>query len=186
MLNFRAIAAVAAVAILGFALPVQAANTITLTPSKATYVVGEIVEIEIRMDFDDATFGGKVGVQYDQGLLSYDSFDFDPGLTANVGRVDPADGSTDNPLIIQYGYFNIPSPIGDTAVGTFRFLADSIGMNSLFVSSEIAPSVFRDPQGNPLAVTYGTASINIVPEPSTALLMGLGLVAIGLRRPRVQ
>lgn len=78
----------------------------------------------------------------------------------------------------------IPLPTGTYNIGSARFVVNS--------SPTDGPDVFIglfDPGGdvvinninqaiNPNSLVFGSASVNLIPEPSTATLVGLGLVGI--------
>ena len=161
--------------------PAAALNTISLSTIGASPLVGEFVDVQISMTFDDSTFGGGVALTYDQSVLSFDSFVFDGAFTANSGVVRPVSGSIENPLIIQFGWFFTPSPIGETAIGTFRFLANAGTPMTTISSAMDTSSPFAGSLGE-LTVDFSSTQLAIVPEPGSALLLLTGLAMLAVRR----
>lgn len=159
-----------------------ALNRIDFAPVGASAGVGEFVDVEITMTFDETTFGGGVAIDYDQSVLSFDSFVFDPTFTANFGLSEPSAGSLENPLEIQFGWFFVASPLVESTIGTLRFLATAPGAATID-AGPIAASPFAGSIGD-LVVEFGSTGLTVVPEPGTGLLMMLGLAGLSARRTR--
>ena len=57
------------------------AATISLTPALQTGLVGDLVELELVMDFtNDPTIGGGIDIFYSSAILSFASFEFSSHL----------------------------------------------------------------------------------------------------------
>ncbi|MCP4904450.1 MAG: PEP-CTERM sorting domain-containing protein [bacterium] len=166
-----------------FAGQAQALNRIDLTLTTPDPAPGELVDVLISMNFDETTFGGSVALSYDQSVLSFNSFAFDPAFTANFGFSEPVAGSEANPLDISFGWFFVPSPMGDTPIGTFRFLADAPVASTSILTSEVITSPFEGSTSS-LVVEFGSTDLTVIPEPGTALLLLSGLAALATTHRR--
>jgi hypothetical protein len=121
--------------------------------------------------------------------VTFQSFSFDPLFTGNFGLSSPADAETILPLEIGFGFFFPNGPdFGESGlhkVGTLSFLAVGAGATQMITTgpSALSPGPFFDPAATPLDVSFSGAVVNIasVPEPSTALLIGLGLICFSSR-----
>jgi len=174
-----------------FASPASALNSIVLGPSSLTVTEGESFAIQLVMDFDDATAGGGIEITHDS-LVSFISFDFDSNFVGNFGLTAPADNEVVQPLEIGFGFLTMAPPFGISGrhvVGTITFEALGVGATQFVTTaaSGFNPGPFYGPADPfaPMAVSFGSSAVTIVPaqpvpEPSTALLMFLGLAGLSL------
>ena len=170
------------------------AATLSVVPDKATYLIGEPVVLTVIGD------DGNVSPVYDSafGSLLYSAALTNPDTAANATPNDPTTGSLRqsqvgtgwtlgtqpssdgqsaafNQLNIQQGNGNLLAP-GGSAFATVTLIAEAVGI--LNVTWEQSSLIFfsMDP-----ASAVGT-SFEIVPEPTTAALIGLGLLGLAVRR----
>ncbi len=178
-----------------FASPAHALNTIALDPNFLTVSVGDTFQLDLLMNFTDQTVGGGVEIRYDSNF-EFVAFQFDPAFlqVANFGLGSPAVGETAQPLEVAFGYFNFVNPTqglsGSYTIGTFTFNAINEGAGKFVLTdpSPLSPGPFYSPTDsvNPLVVSFGDTQIEIlpagatvIPEPTSAILMGLGLAGLG-------
>lgn len=184
-------ASIAALVILS-ASQAAALNSIALTPATGTVAAGDQVNISLIMNFDDVMSGGGLEISYDDLGLSFVSFSFDVGFGGNFGLSAPVAGDSTNPLSIGFGFFSTAPPYGvsgEQLIGTlvFEALAPGIGLTSTISTgaSSVFPGPFYGPADpmNPLVVAFGSTQVMVsspapIPEPSTALLLLVGLTGL--------
>lgn len=156
---------------------VHAANVLSFTQLTADPIlVNDIVEIELSMQFDDATVGGRFSLLFDNSVLSLRPNDtvFDPGLgdTASL-RCPPASGPC-GANDVRFGSF-ASIAAGDHQVATLSFDAVSVGNTT--ISGSIIDDFFS-PTVTPLTVTFNDEEVSVVPIPAAILLFLSGLVGL--------
>ncbi|MFQ5658070.1 MAG: PEP-CTERM sorting domain-containing protein [Candidatus Methylomirabilales bacterium] len=179
------------------ASPVQAMITLGFEPVEQVVPLGQSVDVDITisglgdfapdslgtfdldvgfdpdiLDFSAVTFGDPIlGDQLD--LLGFGSF---TSVTPGVGVVNLFELSLDFP-----GDLDTFQP-GAFSLVTLTFDTKSIGTSPL----ELAVNSLGDAFGFLLAGTVESGKVDVVPEPGTFLLMGVGLAGMaGLRRRRL-
>ncbi len=166
----------------GFAAVANAAS-LTITPDKTSYSVGESIVLTITGDsgglaaqgvFGALALSGTGSAAYVSGSQNQIS-SFGGGLPWTMSAV-----GAQNTVFNQIAGVN-PLP-GDwtSPLATATFTAASVG----------TVAIGWDNDGTPGALNFfgiavgdaGTASITIVPEPTTASLLALGLIGLAMRR----
>jgi hypothetical protein len=176
MLSRLAIAVLVSISI-GF--PVRAAhalNLISLTPLTQEASLGESVAVTLLMQFDESTLGGGVDLLFDESMLAFVSFDFDPGLGDDPGfRLDPTSPTGGNRLVVGFGDFN--GIAGSKAIGTATFDAVGLGLANLSTAANVQPAGPFVSAASPLdllLMEFEGGAVTVVPEPSTLGLLILG------------
>jgi len=162
----------------------QARNALDLT-GPDTAQPGSTLEIMLEMAFLDPTLGGGVNIIFDEGLVQLSSIAFDdslgddPDFRCPGAVICPTGDST----FISFGSFVGLDSERTVASIFFDVLADSRGVAEFSLA---AASPFSDEVGSALDVRLGTTQVTIVPEPGTALLLGLGLIGLAGGNRRIK
>ena len=173
----------------------NALNIIGLSPVSQSAEEGSDFAIDIFMDFDEVTIGGGFEVTFDSSELTFLTFRFDQNFTANFGMMSPADGETDQPLEIAFGWLDFSGgggPTVPTTVGqlTFRAGGPSPLTMVMMTPSGSNPGPYYSPGNSSplLAVEFGSVAVAvvalpaIVPEPESGLLLVAGLIGLAVSR----
>jgi PEP-CTERM motif-containing protein len=172
------------------ASPVGAA-TLSISSDKLTYNVGETMTLTVFGDDEGAiaySIYGKLlysGALVDNGPNNGTQFQtlLGPGWTKNVllATDDGVDASID-----AFGQISLPAQSADNLPGllsTVTLIATAPGaVDVSWDDSAVHPGFGLQFFG--LTSAPGT-SFTIVPEPTTAALLGLGLLALAIRRRRM-
>jgi hypothetical protein len=174
----------ATLAILVLATSAHAA-TLTITPDKSTYLVGETITLSV---FGDSEGGAALSITgrllFNSGLTSYVASTQQP-LTSFGGFITwvknrPTTGGPDFADAFFQFCCQSPTPVDGplfasvtlaaTAPGTLTYTWDVVSVETSleFFALSNAPG----------------GSVTIIPEPTTALLLGLGLLGLALRAQR--
>jgi hypothetical protein len=162
------------------------AATMSLTPTIQNVALGNQVLLQLNMDFGtDPTLGGGVDILYNNSLLSFVSFAFDPGLGDDplLQRQPDALSGTLNGL----AFGNFDGLGGPSVVGTLIFNSIGAGIANFSLAENVFPAggFFSATSLEPQVVTFTGASVNVtaVPLPAAGwfLLSGLGVLG-GVRK----
>lgn len=191
--NFIFIIAVA----FAFCMTVSAAQagSVSLDPTSQNIAPGDTFFLDVVWDFaGDPTLGGGWDVTFDDTLLNFGSYVWDPVTDAWFSRQDPAfstDGTTGLLFNFGAGDFDGQAGSGPLTVGRLTFtqapsvvppdstiisIGPTTGSAGPFVSA--TTFVAYDPQPD-----FISANVNIVPIPGSILLLGSGVLGlVGLSR----
>jgi PEP-CTERM motif len=161
---------------------VQAAD-LGLTPDAVFAPANTLFSLDVTgSGFVGGIVGGGFNLSYDPTRLQFNSLVLDtatwPDTIRSAGLHDSASGT------VSDVYFNNVSstlPTGSFQVARLNFTS----LSDLPSTVTLSPTVvyaWSNALAEEVAVNYGSASINAVPEPGTWGLMAAGLAAVALRR----
>ncbi len=164
------------------------AGTITFTPDKATVLAGEKVKFDLTLSsldvlsaFDsiDVVVGAPDGLVIQDFVFSAESIagSIFQAVTPDVGKyIDDT----------KFGFFGLaplgtPFNLGSLTVDTTGL---EIGKYTLVVSfdTDLQSTATLSGLSEPL---FGSASVNVIPEPATISLLGLATLALIRRRKTI-
>jgi hypothetical protein len=147
------------------------AASVSLVTDQTDIKVGDLVEVNLLMDFsDNPTSGGGVDVFFDSSKLNFIQFNFDPSFP-----LDPSFSHTPDLLMNQldalaFGSFNGIS--GPAKVGTMSF--ETLAVGRFDVTLAITDNIFWSGGFNnainllPIDVNFQATQINVAPVPLPA------------------
>jgi len=169
------------------------AASISLNPQVSTVQIGSSFAVDLVMDFsDEATLGGGVDVNYDNGFAMFDSFTYDTSFLSIIDPLMTCPGAGSCASIDQFNtvsniaFGNFNGIGGIFTVGTLEFTAIAGGDIDLFLSSTLgqAGPFVSATTFSPMSVTYNGATVSAVPLPASIWLMMSGLGLLGLSRKK--
>jgi len=156
------------------------AVSISLSPLTSSVPLGNQVSLQLNMDFSaDPTLGGGVDITFDNSLLSFASFTFDPTLGDDPSLQRQPDVTPG--LLTGLGFGNFNGLSGPSVVGTliFNTLAPGIAQLSLADNASPVGPFYSAHTSNQQTIDYtgASASISPVPLPGAVwlLMSGAGL-----------
>ncbi len=154
------------------------AATVFFDPSSQSVPNGSSVSVDLVADLPNPVLGWGLDVSFDNSILSLNNLTIDPGWFPGMGF------DTDGLVGLAF-----PAPISGNNIVLATLTFDTLAVGTSTLNASISPLDFTE--GFPLltggfdAVSFTAGSIEImqsnspvVPEPSSFLLMGTGLVAL--------
>lgn len=156
-------------------------------PGVTSVQQGQLLNVTVGFDFADLTLGGGFDLDFSASLFAFKKFDFDLNLGDDPAfRSKPADNQSSGPFTIAFGNFS--GLTGVKTVGILQLLSMQdliLGAGPVLVSGRdntLPTGPFVDGSGGTLPVQYAGLRGSAVPEPGTALFVGMGLAAIAAAR----
>lgn len=194
---------VAATVLLSAVSSVQAASLSIIT-STPEVKVGDLIELQVFMDFsDDATIGGSFDINFNNSLVSYVSNSY---ITDAALNSDPDFTRDDNPAVtddskrvevesdklVGAGFGEFGGLLGPALLAPLSFIADEAGIAVFDLGASTSARIggfFGAATFTEQFPDFGSVSVNIrpsaVPVPAAVWLFGsglLGLIGVAQRR----
>lgn len=162
----------------GFLSLAASAATLSVSPGVSNVTPGGTVVLTISgSEFTNLTFGGDFSVNWNPSVLSFVSVTVShpPWDTSSVDSTSTGTGLLDRVDVFTF----IGTPAGpdfDVAELTFNVVG-SVGTSSAVNLTSSIVGWFQPDGSTPYSVTYGNATVNVVPIPPAALLFPIGFAA---------
>lgn len=171
-------------ALLGVCAHAYAGPTLTIAASPNPVTVGSSVDLNVMIADVTDLYAYEFTLTFDAALFQA------TGITegAFLGTAGPSYGDVgviDNAAGTISFVFNtllgpVPGASGGGSLAHITFAALAAGSSTLAFSD----AIFLDSALNDIAVVAGAGTLQAVPEPSTFLLFGAGLIGVGALRRR--
>ena len=166
------------------------AALVAIVPVSQNKNIGDEVIVDIvGAGFTTPTVGGGFSLTFSGGVMSLAAADVQLAGEASLpGPWDPTSPRTETVLpgmLLDFSFSQFSGVVGNFPIARLSFNAVAPGASAL----QLVPSVFSfvDTIGTPLEVSFGSASVNVVPEPATWGMLATGLALVGflsIRRQR--
>ncbi|NHZ41651.1 cohesin domain-containing protein [Massilia aquatica] len=162
-----------------FAIP-----TLSVSALPAPVVSGGKLDLAVKISDITDLYGYQFTLSFDAALLKANSFT-EGAFLSGAGTTFSDGGTIDNATGTISFVFNTlvgagPGASGSGELGLFSF--DTFGNgNAALTFSDV---LFLDANLNEIAVVAEGSSVQVVPEPESFLLVGIGLLAAGVVRRR--
>jgi len=170
--------------------PAAAAAIVRLVPSATAVATGEAFTVLLRADLGLPILAFGLDVHWDAGLLDYlGPAVFAPGWI----QLSNVTGASAQPFpalaLLNLGALANPGPVigSDFLLATLSFRGKALGVADLelsITSTDLTEGFALSTPGSFDSATLAGASVNVVPEPATALLFAAGLLVLSARFPR--
>jgi hypothetical protein len=161
--------------VLGMSLSANAA-TLSIATDKTTYAPGETITMTITGDSEGGTAASVIGRILNTGAGGTSFVSATQSQLISFGGFLPwvMGGTTGGKVFDQVGGLS-PLPVDNLLTSTVFWTADTLGVAAFdWLTSGTQPLSF-------FGLTSGAGhTVTIVPEPTTASLMGLGLIGLAI------
>ncbi|MDQ1919279.1 cohesin domain-containing protein [Massilia pseudoviolaceinigra] len=162
-----------------FAIP-----TLSLSALPAPATVGSTVDLAVKISDISDLYTYQFTLTFDSALLKANSVT-EGAFLSTAGPTFSDGGVIDNATGMVSYVFNTRLGAGAGAFGSgnlAHFSFDTLAAGSAALT--FSDVLFLDSNQNEIAVTADNGSVQVVPEPATYMMMGVGLLALGAMRRR--
>ena len=160
---------------------------LSIVTTPAAGVVGSTVELDIQLSGVSDLYTYQFSLLFNPALLQASGVSEGAFLSSGGGNTYADGGSTDNGTgAISYVFNTLLGPVsgvsGGGSLAHITFNVIGAGVSTL----SFADTMFLDSAGNDIATQITSQSLTTaaVPEPSTYLMLGVGLVGLAALRRR--
>ena len=152
-------------------------------PSSGPIAVGQVVEIGLAMDFDDAVIGGGFQVDYDPAIVELVDWRFARALGDEPDyRCAPDQlrcGARGGAHRVPIGFGRFDGLTGERPIGVLRLRGRAPGTSVVTLLPHASTGGFADLTGEPVATDANDLVLRVVPEPGWAGALAAGLAGLG-------
>ncbi|MDM5177581.1 cohesin domain-containing protein [Massilia sp. DJPM01] len=156
----------------------------TLSLSAAPATVGSTVDLAVKISDISDLYSYQFTLTFDSALLKANSV-VEGGFLGTAGPTYSDGGVINNATGLISYVFNTRLGAGAGAFGSgdlAHISLDALALGSAALT--FSDVLFLDSHLNEIAVTADNGSVQVVPEPATYMMMGVGLAALGVMRRR--
>ena len=158
------------------------AGSVSLVPASQNVAHGDPVDFQLIIDFTgDATLGGAIDIVFDPSVISFLSFDFEPGFASSPYSRLPDLGVGELTGLA----FGSMAGLDSALIGTLTFDSIGNGISSLSMTESFVGGGFYSFDSFAQEPVFNSAEVTVVPVPAAVWLFGsglLGLIGVSTRK----
>jgi len=175
----------AALALAGLCSAAHADGSVVLAPVTTTVVPGANFAVQVRgVGFTDNVVGGGFNLSFNPFVVNLSSVVINTAVWEFVSSGGTINNTNGTLVDVYFNSNRLVLPTGNFDIATLNFTAMAQGVSALTLAA--SPDFpFANDNVEIINVSFGSASVTAVPEPSTWATMALGLALLPLVRRRL-